>query len=66
MREEAREIKEVEKEKNLLRKYFFNRWALIDFRTALIREITKLVVTIYILNKFLAKQQGIKKRVDRQ
>lgn len=51
MREEAREEEEHKKEKNILRKYFFNKWTLIDFRVAITREIVKTIFAVYIIKE---------------
>lgn len=51
MREEAREEEEHKKEKNIFRKYFFNKWALIDFRVAITREIVKTIFAVYIIKE---------------
>lgn len=53
-RQEEIEREEIRKEKNFFRKWIFNKHTFFDFKTAIIRELTKLIVTIYILNKFLA------------
>lgn len=51
MREEQREEEKNKKEKNLFRKYFFNKWALIDFRVAITREIVKTIFAVYIIKE---------------
>ncbi|MGL5575224.1 MAG: hypothetical protein ACRCXT_23945 [Paraclostridium sp.] len=49
MREEEREEEQNKKEKNFFRKYFFNKWTLIDIRVAMVRELMRFIFAYYII-----------------
>ncbi len=54
-RQEQRERAEIKKDTNFLRKWIFNKYTFFELKTAVLRESTKLIFTIYILNKFFTK-----------
>ncbi|MGL5971055.1 MAG: hypothetical protein ACRCZL_03475, partial [Cetobacterium sp.] len=54
-RQEQEKKEEIKKETSFLRKWIFNRYTFFDLKTAVLRESTKLIFTIYILNKFFSK-----------
>lgn len=55
MREEEKEREEIKQNKSFFRKWIFNKYTFFELKTAILRESTKLIFTIYIINKFFSK-----------
>lgn len=48
---EFREKRRNKDEKNFFRKYFFNKYALFDFKQSIIRETIRAIFLLYIIEK---------------